>query len=131
MKKWEKHYLHDKAIRDAQCSSLGIPIPDDKGAPEFSFTTPKNLFMKINGQTIKFTKKLPKKAGTFLFKGVCLSKKLHKNSAGLSVIEVVHVSPKKKGWRQTAPYYGVRGEFGRTMLNVTQCKGMFAEISGT
>ena len=50
VEKWKKRYLHDKAMRDAQCESLGIPIPDDKDVPEYSFTTPKNLFSKFNGK---------------------------------------------------------------------------------
>lgn len=30
MKKWERHYLHQKAIRNTHCKSLGMSIPQDK-----------------------------------------------------------------------------------------------------
>lgn len=50
MEDWKIRYLHEKAIRDSQCVSRGIDIPED---PEFGTLTapPKNLFRYFNGRT--------------------------------------------------------------------------------
>jgi len=47
MQDWEYRYQHDKAVRDSQCVSLGVDIPDDQYG---RLTVPDNLFMRYKGR---------------------------------------------------------------------------------
>lgn len=55
MEEWELRYLHEKAMRDSQCVSRGIEIPED---PEYGTlaAAPTKLFMKFIGK--KFWKEM-------------------------------------------------------------------------
>ena len=49
MEEWERRYKHDKDRRDAQCISLGIPIPENE---EHGTLKPiKGLWMRFNGKS--------------------------------------------------------------------------------
>jgi len=48
MQDWEVRYLHEKAVRDSQCVSRGIDIPED---PRYGvIQIPDNLFIRFNGE---------------------------------------------------------------------------------